>query len=289
MMRFPAQTFWVFYQEMPMSFANFNRSAQRVALVALLAGTLGACSAAKVALNNSELQVKTHMSESIFLDPVPEAYKTVYVSARNTSDHPEIDLRGPLMQAIQARGYRVVSDPNQAHFMLRSNILQAGKIDPTSKDQMLASGYGEPLLGGAAAAVTAGALGGDAAAMTGVGLGVGVATFLANELIKDVTYALTVDIQLSERPSKGKKVQQVTTTNNQGGNSSADALATSGGMASATTNNSRSKSQYVAETKDFKQYNVRTIAYADQMNLKFEEAVVPLTAKLTSSISNLLD
>jgi hypothetical protein len=261
----------------------------RVAMMAIVASTLGACNAAHVALNNSDLAIKTHMSESIFLDPVPQASKTVYISARNTSDHPEIDLRSSLSQAIQARGYRVVSDPNQAHFMIRSNVLQAGKIDTNAKDQILGSRYGEPLLAGAGTAALTGALGGDAGAMTGVGLGVAAATFLANELVQNVTYALTVDIQLSERPLKGKKVREVTTTNNAGGVVSADGLQTTGGMSGSYSNNSHSKSQYVAETKDFKQYNVRTVAYAEQMNLKFEEAVQPLTAKLTSSLSNLLD
>lgn len=261
----------------------------RLAAMGLLVGSLGACAAAKVALNNSDLQIKSHMSESIFLDPVPEASKTVYISARNTSDHPEIDMRASLSQAIQARGYRIVSDPNQAHFMIRSNVLQAGKIDPKTKDQMLMGSYGEPLLLGAGTAALTGALGGSTGAIAGAGLGIAAVSFLANELVQDVTYALTVDIQLSERPLKGQKVKQVTSTNNEGGVRSADNLDTMGGTSTAYSNNSHTTSQYVAENKDFKQYNVRVVAYADQMNLKFEEAAQPLTAKLTSSISNLLD
>ncbi len=261
----------------------------RVAALGLLVGSLGACTAAHNVISHSDLQVKTHMSESIFLDPVPEAAKTVYVSARNTSDHPELDLRGPLQQAIQARGYRVVSDPNQAHFMIRANILQAGVLDNESKDKLLMGQYGEPLLAGAGTAALTGALGGNAAAMTGVGLGIAATTFLANELIKDVTYAITVDIQLSERPLKGGKVQTTTSTSNEGGSASQDNLATAGGSVTHRTNNGHSKSQYINESKDFKEYNVRTVAYAEQVNLKFEEAVQPLTTKLTSSISNLLD
>lgn len=259
----------------------------------LLTGTaivgLGACTATEAVLHHSNMEVKTHMSESIFLDPVPEAAKTVYISARNTSDHPEVDLRNGLTQAIMARGYRVVTDPNRAHFMLRLNILQAGKVDPKQKDQLLLAKYGEPLLGGAAAAGITGALGGGAGAMTGVGLGVGVASFLANELIQDETYSLIVDIQLSERPLSGKKVHQSTASISSGGTSSSETLDTSGPTVTSTSNHGHSKSQSIEETSDFKQYNVRTIAYVDQVNLKFEEAVQPLTTKLTSSISNLLD
>jgi hypothetical protein len=258
----------------------------RVAALAIVAGSLGACQAAHNVIQHSDLQVKTHMSESIFLDPVPEHAKTVFVSARNTSDYPQLDLRGPLLQAIQARGYRIVTDPNKAHFMLRANVLQAGKLDKDAKEKLLMGSYGEPLLAGAGTAALAGALGG---AMAGAGLGVAALSFIANEMIQNVTYAITVDIQLSERPLKGQKVQTTTTTSNESGSRSQDNLATMGGSVTHSSNNGRTKSQYVNESKDFKEYNVRTVAYAEQVNLKFEEAIQPLTAKLTSSISNLME
>lgn len=261
----------------------------RVAALAVVAGSLGACQAAHNVIQHSDLEVKTHMSETIFLDAVPESAKTVYVSARNTSDYPQLDLRGQLQQAIQARGYRIVTDPNKAHFMLRANVLQAGKLDKDSQEKLLMGSYGEPLLAGAGTAALAGALGGNTAAMAGAGLGVAAVSFLANEMIQNVTYAITVDIQLSERPLKGQKVQTTTTTSNEGGSRSQDNLATMGGSVTHSTNNGHAKSQYVNESKDFKEYNVRTVAYAEQVNLKFEEAIQPLTTKLTSSISNLLE
>lgn len=261
----------------------------RVAALAVVAGSLGACQAAHNVIQHSDLEVKTHMSETIFLDPVPESAKTVFVSARNTSDYPQLDLRGPLLQAIQARGYRIVTDPNKAHYMLRANVLQAGKLDKDAKEKLLMGSYGEPLLAGAGTAALAGALGGDAGAMAGAGLGVAALSFLANEMIQNVTYAITVDIQLAERPLKGQKVQTTTTTSNDSGSRSQDNLSTMGGSVTHSSNNSRSKSQYVNESKDFKEYNVRTVAYAEKVNLKFEEAIQPLTAKLTSSISNLME
>ena len=45
----------------------------------------------------------------------------------------------------------------------------------------------------------------------------------------------------------------------------------------------------IVEEGDFKQYRLRSIAYADQMNLKFEEAAPLLVAKLSSSLSNLFE
>jgi hypothetical protein len=265
------------------------RRATRLAFVLAASATLGACAAADVALNHSNLAVQTHMSESVFLDPVPPAAKTIYVTARNTSDHPEIDLRGPLTQSIAGRGYRIVDDPNAAHYMLRINILQAGPIDSQAKNDVLAAKYGEPLLAGAAAAATTGVLGGGAGAMTGVGLGVAAASFLANQLVQNVTFSVVVDIQLSERPLSGQKVASRTTTVSSGANSTAQAMATPGGYAAQGSYNSRATVQSVSEMNAFKQYQIRTVAYADKMNLRIEEAVPVLVARLSSSLSNLFE
>ncbi|HYG89907.1 MAG TPA: complement resistance protein TraT [Azospirillum sp.] len=268
-----------------MSIGTFGR----LILLAAATTALYACAAAEVAMTKQDLTVQTHMSESVFLDPVPPSAKTVYVTARNTSDHPEIDLRGPLTQAIAARGYRIVDDPNAAHYMLRLNVLQAGEINPQTKGQMLAAKYGEPLVLGAAAAGTAAAFGGSSRGATAAGLGIAAVSFIANTLVKDVTYSVVVDIQLSERPLSGKKVATKTGTVNTGYNANHQALATPGGIATQGSANGRVKVQTVDEVSDFKQYQIRTIAYADKMNLKFEEAVTPLVTKLSSSLSNLFE
>lgn len=255
---------------------------------------LGGCTAAETMINHSELDVKTHMSESIFLDPVPPDAKTVFVTARNTSDHPELDLRASLRQAIEARGYRVVEDPKQAHYMLRVNVLQAGQIETKDTSAMLMSKYGEPLLAGAGSALVANQFGAGGGATTGIGLGVAAGTFLANQLVKDVTYSVVVDIQLSERPLSGVKVKQSTVTAATGGNGTASRGKTAdmpGGAARATagTVNARAKVQSVDEESDFKQYEIRNVAYANKMNLKFEEAAPLLIARLSSSLSNLFE
>ena len=250
---------------------------------------LAGCAAADAALNHRDLQVQTQMSESIFLDPVSERARTVYVGARNTSDHPELDLRQPLARAMTARGYRVVTDPDAAHYMLRVNVLQAGPIDPKNKMGVLSAKYGEPLLAGAGAAALTGALGGDTPAGAGIGLGIALGSYLANQLIEDVTYSVIVDVQLSERPLKGGKVRQTTTASSSSGQGTYDRRDTSGPEATATTQNARSRSQSVEEDSDFKHYQTRAIAYADQMNLKFEEAAPLLVNRLSLSLANLFE
>ena len=259
------------------------------AVVFLLAGC--------AAIQNRELEVETHMSESVFLDPVPPALKTVYMSARNTSDHPETELRGPLAQALTQRGYQVVDDPTKAHYMLRINILQAGKLDPADKDKVLGAKFGEALMGGAVAGVAANALGANGRTATGVGLGVAAGIGIANMMYKDVLYSVVVDIQLSERPLSGAKVKTSTASNSSQANLSAQksvSTSTKGGKTTVAVDasaqsNSRNVNQSIDEEKDFKQYQIRSVAYAEKVNLKFEEANPVLIAKLSSSLSNLFD
>jgi len=262
--------------------------------VVMLGGMLSGCSAIDAGINHSDLQVQTHMSESVFLDPVPPSARTIYVSARNTSDHPEIDLRGSLYQAMMARGYQVVDDPNQAHYMLRVNVLYAGPLETKDANSLLMGKYGEPLLAGAGAAALTSALGGGTGATAGVGLGIAAGAYLANQMFKDVSYSVVIDIQLSERPLKGGTVRQTTSSAAAQGNvgtlsAKSSQVPTGVGGTAAAAGNARLKTQTIDEESDFKQYQIREIAYANKVNLKFEEAAPLLVSRLTSALSNLFE
>src|SRR3954454_13056369 len=93
--------------------------------VAGLCLALAGCQAATTLIDKQNLDVQTHMSDTIFLDPVPDGRRTVYVGARNTSDRPEIDLKYPLIEKLRSRGYTVVSDPRAAQYVIQLNVLQA--------------------------------------------------------------------------------------------------------------------------------------------------------------------
>jgi hypothetical protein len=260
----------------------------------LAAGALSGCSGADALANHSDLVVHTHMSETVFLDPVPQRLHTIYIGMRNTSDYPDIDVRGPLAAALQQRGYTVVSDPGQAYYLLQGNVLQAGKLDQSQKSSLLGGGFGQALLaGGAAGGLTSG-LGGSNGAALGVGLGVAAATAAFNYAYQNVTYAVTVDLQLSERPLHGGKVRQTTNTyrNTSNGSSAVavtDSTPQSYGVSGSSSYNSNSRSQSIDETSDFKKYNVRDVAYADQVNLKMEQAIPTLVQHLSSSFANLFE
>jgi Enterobacterial TraT complement resistance protein len=261
---------------------------------------LAGCQAATTLIDKQNLDVQTHMSETIFLDPVPEGRHTVYVGARNTSDHPEIDLKYPLTEKLRARGYTIVSDPRAAQYVIQVNVLQAGPVDPKRKDAFLSSGYGGALdamaVGSAAGALT-GWGSGNIGAGVGVGLAVGAAAFLAGHLVKDVYFTVVTDIQLSARPTRGGVVRESHATSRSSGSSSTQTHYSEGyGASEGVTNygssgssNSSGRSQAYETTSGFLKYNVRDVAYANQVNLKWENATPLLVEKLSSSVANLFE
>lgn len=258
---------------------------------------LTSCSGLDAVANHGDLDVHTHMSESIFLDPVSPAQKTIYLGIRNTSDHPELDFRGALAQALQARGYAVVTNPHAAHYMLQANVLQAGKLSKEQASALLSSAYGQPLQSlaiGAASGGLVGGLTGNAGAGLGVGLGLAAASAALNYAYQDVTYAITIDIQLSERPQNGAKVYQHTHTHRGSGSNRVHVGVTestpqSYGVETSGDSNANVRDQFVDESSDFKKYNLRDVAYADKVNLKFEEAMPVLTQRLATSFANLFE
>jgi hypothetical protein len=262
----------------------------------LLAGALplAGCSGVDAITNHGELDVHTHMSETVFLDPVPAADKTVYIGVRNTSDYPTLDVRTPLMQAIQARGYTIMDDASTAHYMLQANVLQAGKLDPNETGALLSANYGQPLLAGATAGAVTGAATGNGYAGLGVGLAAAAGTWAFNQAYKDVTYAVTTDIQISERPLSGAKVHQNTHNYHRHGNHASSTNVTeatpySSAESDSESVNSHERTQDIDEDVDYKKYQVRDVAYADKVNLKMDEAVPTLVQHLTSSLANVFE
>lgn len=77
------------------------------------------------------------MSSTIFLNPVTLGKKVILIQAKNTSDQLDFDLEPSLKQAIAAKGYQVVDDPNKAYYILQANVLQVAEADPSAAEQAL--------------------------------------------------------------------------------------------------------------------------------------------------------
>lgn len=67
---------------------------------------------------------------------------------RNTSDKPDLSVHAEILSAIEAKGYRVMQDPEAAHYILQANILQVGKSAPTAMEAAINQGYGVSAVGG---------------------------------------------------------------------------------------------------------------------------------------------
>ncbi|MCC5791663.1 MAG: complement resistance protein TraT [Legionellaceae bacterium] len=243
--------------------SGINNTSKAVMISAVVA-TLCSCAATQTALEHGKLATSTKMSETIFLDPVPNQQKTVHLSVKNTSDQ-TIDFSKPLAQALESHGYKVVKNPGSAHYLIQANVLKIGKMSRSASESAIGAGFGSRLasIGGGAAV---GSLTNSSNAMIAGGLAGGLASVAADALIKDVNYAMITDIQISERTSQ--KIKQRTRANLQNG---------------ASTNTT----QDYSEDTNLKRYRTRLVSNADKVNLKFADARPILENNIAHAIAGI--
>ncbi|MCP9465233.1 MAG: complement resistance protein TraT [Nitrospira sp.] len=246
---------------------------------ALLAGCAGHMTLSK------EIQVKT--SSTIFLQPTSD--KTVFVSTKNTSGNPDVELVG-LKTRLASRGFQLVEDPDKAHTLVQVNTVYCDKSKPgTTLDTLLAGGFGSGI---GAAAGTAAALSGAgmrsipiAGAVGGlVGMGLAKAT-------EDTVYVCAADVQVIERTDEVVQ-QQVTTNITPTPQAQPGVMGLLGGLnqQSLTPPSVPGVGQTMTEVRTGKQriHQTRVVAGAQQMWLNLKEASVALREHLTEAISGML-
>jgi len=236
-------------------------------LVVIASASMGmfGCAATQLALEKKDLDVQTKMSDTIFLDPVAPAKKTVFIDIKNTSDK-EMNILQELSAAIAGKGYRVVQDPDQAHYLLQVNILSVGKTDPSALKSVMAGGYGGAVFGGAVGAGIGAATGRSWGSVAAGGVIGGIAETVSGALVKDVYFAMITDVQISER----------------------SAAPVSQAMGSNLTQGTQTTiQQHIEETVNWKRYRTRIGTSANKVNLKFEEALPEIQKGLCKSISGL--
>ena len=244
---------------------GFNNKLEAI-ILATLAVVLCSCAATQTALEHGSLQVSTKQSETIFLDPVSSAQKTVYVSVKNTSDE-EIDIAPQLKTALSSHGYKVINNPNAAHYLLQANVLKVGKMSIAASQSALGGGYGSAIAG-AVVGTAAGSFTQSSTGMIAGGLTGGVIGMAADSLVKDVNYTMITDVQISERVGKGIKVNEQFQSHLKNGSST------------VTSQRSSRDSQY-------QRYRTRVVSNADKVNLKFSDARVSLEQGLVKDISGI--
>ena len=163
-------------------------------------------------------------TSNVFFLP-PSSANTVYIETRNTSDNQQVNL-SDLGSRVSAKGYQIVTDPNQARYIIQTNTVYCNTEKQTiTMETMVSAGYGGGI-GGTISSI-GGAIGsvGGAAGMVNPMIGMGAAGISAvtsavgsavdsisglfsssgPETKEEMTYACVTDLQITERASAGPK------------------------------------------------------------------------------------
>lgn len=237
-----------------------------VAVLVSASLALSGCSAMHTAIKKKDLEVKTQMSDTIWLDPVGGNQRTVYLQLKNTSDK-DLEIENKLNAQLQSKGFSVVNDPNSAHYWIQMNVLKADKMDLREANGFLSGGYGGALAGASVGAVTGGyGFNSSGGAIAGGILG-GIVGIAADALVEDVNYTVVTDLQISEK------------TNGQVSTNSVGAL--------QQGNAGRTNVSYNKQDSRMR-YQTRVVSSANKVNLDFAEARPALEDNLAKAISGIL-
>ncbi|PMP64411.1 complement resistance protein TraT [Desulfurella multipotens] len=264
---------------------------------------LSSCATVMSGIENAKLQTQAKMSNTIFLTPVGPAQKTIYVQIRNTSQVPMPDLKNMIIQKLEANGYKVIADPQKAHYWLQANVLYMGKETQFATfDGALAGGFGGALAG---ASIGQG-YGQGAAALGGAAVGSLLGAAIGSAIHVD-TYLGVVDIQVSERVNG--VIKQTVTSNYSQGESGPVVGATITHKSSGTynsnsnytkgsySNNSTTQiqenkegttvsSQYQKES-NYQAYRTRIVVEAKQTNMDLQKVTPELENLISSEIAGI--
>ncbi|CAH3945260.1 Lipoprotein YlpA (plasmid) [Klebsiella oxytoca] len=161
-----------------------------VVMVVSSALVLSGCSAMGTAVKKRNLEVKTQMSETIWLEPSNN--KTVYLQIKNTSDKDMSGLQSKITSAVTAKGYQVVTNPDTAGYWIQANVLKADKMDLRETQGWLSRGYEGAATGTALGAGITAYNSSSAGATLGVGLAAGLVGMAADAMVEDVNYTMMV-------------------------------------------------------------------------------------------------
>ena len=234
--------------------------------VASAIGLLTGCTALQTAVEHRNLDVNSKMSNSIFLDPVAPDQKTIYVAVKNTSSQANIGLKDALTQALAQNGWRVTNDFSKAHDRVQVNILQVGKAkDANAVYASLSNGFGGALAGGLLGSALAHGAASGALAGSAIGAGAG---WLSGMLVKNVTYSMITDVQVSQRAEGG-------------------ALVTTDTKSNLSQGNSGTQTQSLHTQGYFVKYRTRIASTANKVNLDFNDAKGVLAKQMAHEIAGI--
>ncbi|EDY0584561.1 complement resistance protein TraT, partial [Salmonella enterica subsp. enterica] len=155
---------------------------RKLMMITLVSSTLilSGCGAMSTAIKKRNLEVKTQMSQTIWLDPSSE--RTVYLQVKNTSDKNMSGLQSLIAKDIEAKGYTVVASPDNAYYWIQANVLKADKMDLRESQGWLSRGYEGAAVGAALGSGITAYNSNSAGATLGAGLAAGLVGMAADAL-----------------------------------------------------------------------------------------------------------
>lgn len=272
----------------------------------LLTLQLTGCTAIHRSIAKGDLDVQTRMSQTIYLDPVEPELRTVFLDVRSTAAEFQQPLDQAVIDFLQQRGYQVTNSPAQAQFWLQVNVRTVLKQAP---EQVLAQAeFGmseaeiEQLMNPSLLALPA-LLPEDATEQpaqqrrssrsSGSNVYVGYADsvdvssrdlrnaaialaiiagteYAGRQLVKDVYYTMVTDLQVAERIAADSDEWVLEYSQHlllQGDSGSTDTL--------------------WERATDRRKYQARVISFANQANLKWEDAEPGLQSGLIRSLAGI--
>ena len=218
------------------------------------------------------------------LEPPRPDDKNVYISFRNISDAQSVDLTDELRNAAREQGWNIVRDPQEATYRLRASLRYFGEVDPESGGASVARNMGA--ISGAAVGIGTGYAVGRATDSWGAGAASGVAAGgLVGQGIANASkpreWAMIIDFVLeeyNEKPISYERNRGTEATSADAAGAHNSRMAAGGG-----TRGSNTSSGSMTKTSNYFPHGVRLSAWANQMNMKEEEAM-PLIKERTEKI-----
>jgi hypothetical protein len=173
----------------------FDRVYRRLGLFLLLpiCLLLWGCHAVHAGITKRELRVDTRVSQTIFIEPLPESQKIVYVDANFVGNNASA-FQHQLMARLRSKGYKVTHDVRLANYIIKSNAVRYGRFEhPGEENRILMRGFG-----GAVTGAIVGSLITDDAKGAVVG---GLVGSIVNMSVENRHYILVSDLQISQRIS----------------------------------------------------------------------------------------
>lgn len=237
----------------------------------------------------TQLQTKAKLTKTVVLDHSKNNKKAIYLQVTNTSGGggENMELFSSLQKNLEEKGYVIVKDSKDAGYGLFINVLFANNLREANA---IKNGMKMGVTAGGASAIT----GGSGADSLLIGVTAALGAMVVGTALEDDVFRAVVDIAVRDYTSEdvattrtiadsGSKVNDVPRSGI--ANSLAGPLGTTNGAGDMQSG----ISEVISSTtvKNYEEHRTRSFVEAVKMDLKLEEAMPILEAKLTRQIANL--